>query len=251
MVGGRLRCVPSSRSGLGFRNQLPGAKLSCFSPPLSHFWLRLRAPHLWPREQTGVFEVLYFRDNSKEAHALTPGRPGRAARLTPGLADPGGGGRPRFPSRPPRRFPGDAPVPAGSGSEGPRATGARSRRGRGAWVGPGSLPSEPPGLCALRRGRARTLPARPDARGRYSRSRLSRQSAVQPRGIPRPARAPLPTSILPAPLRRDALSPRRARPAGRAAPALRPGAGWASWLFPLPSLFIPGKAGPSPWPPLP
>lgn len=67
-------------------------------------------------------------------------------------------------------------------------------------------------------------------------SRLSMQSAVQPRGIPRPARVPLRPSILPAPLRRGAQTRDTARPPGALPPPLRPAVGWAILAFspPLP-----------------
>lgn len=83
-------------------------------------------------------------------------------------------------------------------------------------------------------------------------SRLRKQSAVQPRDIPRPAGAPLRTSILPAPLPKRCTEPKTLlRPARTR--CSRPSArtwGGRNLLFPLPSLFSPGTAGPSPWLPL-
>ncbi|TKC38840.1 hypothetical protein EI555_007718, partial [Monodon monoceros] len=76
------------------------------------------------------------------------------------------------------------------------------------------------------------------ARGPYSRSKLSKQSAVQPRGgIPRPARAPLRTSILPAPL------PKRCTETETLL-------GQARTRSSRPSARAPGTANPSPWLPL-
>lgn len=119
-------------------------------------------------------------------------------------------------------------VGAGSGAGGPRGGGppgsavASTRRA----LPPGERrPSRPPS----RAGRAR---------GPYSRSRLSRQSAVQPRAIPRPARAPLRPSIVPAATpERCAERETLPGPAGtRGSPPLRPSVGWAKRAFspPLP-----------------
>lgn len=73
VVGGRLRSLPSTRSGLGFLNQPPGAKLFLIlSSPLLALAPTLRSGPL--ATASGIFEALYFRDNANESHCSTTGK---------------------------------------------------------------------------------------------------------------------------------------------------------------------------------
>lgn len=203
-------------------------------PPTSPLLLLVLAPALRSaplatRRHTGIFKALSFTRQLEPSRSPAVGSPGRAARFPPGLVHAPGARLP-LPCQPAGSRRG-----AGLKRPGPRtARGRRGRGGAGRARGP-CLRSAPPS-CALSSGGASTLPPPRRARGRYSRSRLSMQSAVQPRGIPRPARVPLRPSILPAPLRRGAQTRDTARPPGALPPPLRPAVGWAILAFspPLP-----------------
>lgn len=131
---------------------------------------------------------------------------------------------------PPRPSPADSQVRGWARFTRPSLPKAGSGHGRGSLDG-GKGPFPPSSwLSALGPPR----PAWRAARGGYSRSRLSRQSAVQPRGIPRSARAPRRPSILPARLPRDAQSPRRCSLARTPAPPPGSGVGDSCFSLPLP-----------------
>lgn len=135
-----------------------------------------------------------------------------------------------------------------------------SGRGRGGWGGGprGGVPLVPrsPRPGALCPRESADPPRRPAGRAGRAAGTHAADSAGRARSSPAPSRAPRArpcgSASFPRRPRRDAQSARHclARP-GRAAP--RPSArawGGRNSLFPLPSLFGPGTASPSPWLPL-
>lgn len=231
----RLASPPTCGCGTSDARTLPHTSLlPLFSkvspaPKLSRSYLlvlRLRfqpcAPHLLYREDTGIPAC----PRPPRSTLFQPFLESRASgRRTPGYLR-ALGAAPARPSHP-YRFPGGALL------QQPTLVG-----------GPG-LPSLPPP-----EPRPRTeLPPRSAPRSRagrgYSLNRLSRQSAVQPRGIPGPARAPLRTSILPAPLARRFRVEDAARPAAQTLSFPPPGPGGGGGCVPFsppPSVVLAGPA---------
>lgn len=200
--GGGWAPGPLPRNALspGFQNPLSAAKRCCFSPPLS----------LGCGSNSAL---LTFGNTKRHWHLQSAFYQRRLQRVAVvRLWDPSSHsrrGRLPFPPQP-RRFRGEGLDPVHRALVPPKPGAARSAGACGRGLRPGSLPSVSLAESARPPEEQRPSPPSPAgrARGGYSRSRLSRQRAVQPRGIPRSARAPLRPSILPARLRRDAQSPR-------------------------------------------
>lgn len=234
VAGGRRARSPQAARALACRIHPPAAvKRPGVSPhPAPPAQAPTSRPASWvTRRVTGIFRATALSGSGTPSARGAP--PPRAGSRSPTPADPPGGARGRLESVANSRRATRCGTAAGAAGAQVEAGGPFPPRARG----PGA------GVVVAGRGvRSGDPPRRP---GRYSRNRLSRQSAVQPRGSPPPAR-----SILP---RRCGQTHRARAPLARPDPKLPPlrrGAGWAILAFPLPSPFTPGKAGPSPWPPL-
>lgn len=213
-------------------------------PSFSWFWLQPCAPHLWQREDTLASSKRFLlRGNSSH----------RGVRLWEARGAPPGFHLGWF-TLPARAFPSRAspPVPGEAlGSSGLVPAQPAAAVGAGARAGPG-VPA-----CAPHRPPARSAPgARPPSRRHAGRAADTHAagSACRARSSPAASRAPRACPCAPASCPRrceevhrpETLRGRRAR---CSRPSARPWGG-RFLLFPLPSLFIPGKAGPSPWLPL-
>lgn len=206
---------PQAARALACRIHPPAAlKLPGFSPPPPPARAPTSRPASWvTRRDAGISKALYHERPLQRA-ALSGSGPPRARGGAPLRLAHAGGAVPPAPTPQVRR---------GARLESVHNSRRAATSGTAAGVGARGGAGVPSLRGALGLGAGERRPSPPPG-GRYSRSRLSRQSAVQPRGIPRPARAPRPPSILPEPLRTDAQSPRRARP-GPGAPAPPPGSG--------------------------